>query len=262
LNLLGPDDFFVTPVETEEEVYPEKVVEESEACLEREAELVDEKEEVEVLEEMVAAKKLFAPLIFRPRRIPKSGAGGGHGHHGGPASESIDKEVVQAVIDLRNNNHNLEEEIMLLQKNIAKSEDNTHLVQAGQNLLAKHRQAVADSEQVLVSKLNIPEKSSTPSTTEVPDETSTAKPAADSDDSPHIHIVHATRCDKIKAAACFVIMATLTVVMCVWDTHLDQEAYVHGPVGLACVTECEGDLETRDFLVVTTILKLETRLIW
>jgi Na+/H+ antiporter NhaD/arsenite permease-like protein len=70
------------------------------------------------------------------------------------------------------------------------------------------------------------------------------EPFHDADDG----IIRATRSDKIKGAICFALMFALTIVTAAWETHLDKESFLRTPVGMACVTECEGDIETRDFL--------------
>ncbi|KAL7567342.1 hypothetical protein ACA910_010242 [Epithemia clementina (nom. ined.)] len=60
-------------------------------------------------------------------------------------------------------------------------------------------------------------------------------------------IIRATRSDRIKAGICFVIMLALTIVMTTWNTHMDEESFLITPVGLACLTDCYGNTETRNF---------------
>eukprot|EP00978_Attheya_sp_CCMP212_P040283 scaffold218219_cov55-Attheya_sp.AAC.4 len=60
-------------------------------------------------------------------------------------------------------------------------------------------------------------------------------------------IIRATKRDKYMTALCFFIMLGLTILVAVWETHPDEESFIFLPVGLACVTDCPGNLETRDF---------------
>ena len=60
-------------------------------------------------------------------------------------------------------------------------------------------------------------------------------------------IIRAARGDKIKTGILFMVMLALTIVVATWHTHLDEESFIHDPVGLACVTDCQGSLDTRDF---------------
>ncbi|KAL3931196.1 MAG: hypothetical protein SGBAC_011419, partial [Bacillariaceae sp.] len=69
---------------------------------------------------------------------------------------------------------------------------------------------------------------------------------ADDDDSDS-DVIRAGRSDKIRAGICFLVMVALTLVVTLWHTHRDEDVFLLGPVGLACVTNCSGDLVTRDF---------------
>jgi len=44
-------------------------------------------------------------------------------------------------------------------------------------------------------------------------------------------------------------MLAFTVVVCTWHTHIAESLFIYTPVGLACVTNCPGNLETRDFFL-------------
>ena len=79
------------------------------------------------------------------------------------------------------------------------------------------------------------------------EENNVAKPDDDDDDDDDPTILRAGRADKIKAGICFVVMLVLTLIVTLWETHLNDEAFILTPVGLACVTDCPGNLTTRDF---------------
>ena len=62
-------------------------------------------------------------------------------------------------------------------------------------------------------------------------------------------ITSATRTDKIKALVLCCIMVTFMGVCIGWETHADESHSLFGVVGVACVTECLGDIEARNFFV-------------
>jgi hypothetical protein len=62
-------------------------------------------------------------------------------------------------------------------------------------------------------------------------------------------IVRATRIDKIKALILCCLMIAFVGVCIGWETHEDESHSVFGLVGKACVTDCLGDREFRNFFV-------------
>lgn len=62
-------------------------------------------------------------------------------------------------------------------------------------------------------------------------------------------IVRATRTDKIKALILCCLMIAFVAVCIGWETHEDESHSVFGLVGKACVTDCLGDREFRNFFV-------------
>ena len=62
-------------------------------------------------------------------------------------------------------------------------------------------------------------------------------------------IVRATRRDKIQAIILAFIMIALVGVCVGWKTHEDESHSIFGLSGIACVTECLGDTQTRNFFV-------------
>eukprot|EP00551_Chaetoceros_affinis_P012656 CAMPEP_0203663646 /NCGR_PEP_ID=MMETSP0090-20130426/1210_1 /ASSEMBLY_ACC=CAM_ASM_001088 /TAXON_ID=426623 /ORGANISM="Chaetoceros affinis, Strain CCMP159" /LENGTH=812 /DNA_ID=CAMNT_0050526637 /DNA_START=17 /DNA_END=2452 /DNA_ORIENTATION=+ len=53
-------------------------------------------------------------------------------------------------------------------------------------------------------------------------------------------IIKATTYDKIKAGILFCIMIAFLGVCIGWKTHSNESNYIFGPVGIACVTPCNG----------------------
>jgi Na+/H+ antiporter NhaD/arsenite permease-like protein len=51
-------------------------------------------------------------------------------------------------------------------------------------------------------------------------------------------IIRATKRDYYWTALLGVIMLGFTIMLCVWDTHLDESALIRSPVGYACATPC------------------------
>jgi len=62
-------------------------------------------------------------------------------------------------------------------------------------------------------------------------------------------IVSATRRDKIQAIILACIMIALVGVCVGWETHEDESHSIFGLSGVACVTDCLGNSETRNFFV-------------
>lgn len=62
-----------------------------------------------------------------------------------------------------------------------------------------------------------------------------------------IAVKKATRKDYYITAFLFVLMCALTSIIAGWQTHLDESHSIFGVVGLACVTYCPGNTETKDY---------------
>ncbi len=73
--------------------------------------------------------------------------------------------------------------------------------------------------------------------------------AGESEESEHPPIIKATRFDKIRTFILALIMATLVGVCVGWKSYASESHSLFGIVGLACHTNCSGDLELRNFFV-------------
>jgi len=62
-------------------------------------------------------------------------------------------------------------------------------------------------------------------------------------------VVKATRTDRIKALVLCCLMIAFVGICIGWETHEDESHSVFGLVGTACVTDCLGDREYRNFFV-------------
>lgn len=62
-----------------------------------------------------------------------------------------------------------------------------------------------------------------------------------------INVKKATRKDYYITTFLFVLMCALTGIIAGWQTHLDESHSIFGVVGLACVTYCPGNTETKDY---------------
>lgn len=241
LDLLGPNDFFATE---DESIIPMPPTPEEE-------------------EEESAATKLFRPLRFAPRLIRRPGGGGAHGAsghgsaHGGEAPEAgglatVDEETVEAFNRYSSTNKELKLQIVSLKHKIESEEGGDsktreEVLEASDEMLKTHLSLIAD-EKLLKSKLNIePPPSAEGSPTADKEGTVTVDSESEYKDFDDSGIIRATRDDKIKCVILVCIMMFLTIVVSMWDTESNEEGYLFGPVGLACVTPCVGNLETRDF---------------
>jgi hypothetical protein len=241
LDLLGPNDFFATDDESIILMPP-----------------TPEEEEQEATE-----AKLFRPLRFAPRSIRRPGGGGAHGAsghgsaHGAAAPEggglaTVDEETVEAFHRYSKTNQELKLQIISLKYKVESEEEGysktrEEVLEASDQMIKTHL-SLREDEKFLKSKLNIEPP---PLADDVPvdmdgtvTEDSESAHQKDFDDS---GIIRATRNDKIKCGILVIIMLFLTIVVSVWDTESNEEGYLFGPVGLACVTPCEGNLETHDF---------------
>jgi hypothetical protein len=231
LDLLGPNDFFAEA----EDLIPMAALPEDE-------------------EAEAASVKLFRPLRFAPRLIRQTRAAHGASAHGsaesGPAGlATVDEETVEAFNRYARTNQDLKLQIMSLKTKVESEEGGEktrgEVLEASEQMLKTHLELKED-EKILKSKLNIEEPSIDAGAVGEDDKATDTESTGvvEIDDS---GIIRATRDDKIKCGILFCIMLFLTVVFSVWETELNEEAFLFGPVGLACVTPCKGNLTTRDF---------------
>jgi hypothetical protein len=211
-----------------------------------------EEEAVAEEEEPAAADvdSLFGPLRFKPRLfLIKGGGGYGGGGHGGGASPSsmppIDEEVEQAVTSLRETNKELEESITFIKQRIEQGEmdleERQELLHASEKL-QRSSNTMKANEQLLASKFVVPDDTGIDQKKKDGDNAN--KDFQEFDDS---NIIRATKHDKIKTAICFLLMLALTITVACWETELEEDAFIYLKIGLACVTACPGNIETRDF---------------
>ena len=250
LDLLGPNDFFATPEEltaAEEVTELPPVVKEEEEEGEEGAAVVEQQEEI----------KLFRPLRFAPRMEIRGRRAGGHGSGGGAGAaaiselSSIDEETTKAFERYSQSNDKLKLQVSSLMNRLEEEGLSDQQVKDISTQINTTQSTMAEEEKLL--KTHLLPGSSVIEREEVDrdgeqDGTGAEVGAEDTfaygfDD----EIIRANRGDKIKAGILFIIMLTLTIVVASWDTHLDEEVFIHSPVGVACVTECEGNLEYRDF---------------
>ena len=250
LDLLGANDFFGTSLEDFDEAAPtsaatEPAIEEGDEGLGKDA---DAEEEVGATSEVkTEEKKLFLPLRFAPR-VVVTGRKGGHGgsaHSTAPSvPATIDEETADAFLRYSKANEELQSELVSLTQKLdeftAKSHvsdsQRTNLSDAHSKLIDKQA-AIKDDERLLHRKLT-----SGPDDKNEEAETEEHYKEFNNDD-----IVRATRPDYIKGGILAIIMLALTISVTSWSTHLDEHSFIFDPIGLACVTPCEGNVETNDF---------------
>lgn len=272
LDLLGPNDFFIPPppmAETEE-LLP--------STPETDGEKEDGGEEAAA---NLATAKLIRPLRFAPRMFPKNQGGGGHGggvgHGGGSrlsaveeAPSSIDEETTEAFERYSQANDVLKLQISSL-SNFLKDEglESSSVSQYLDRIQETHSSMEPHEDRLkktlssrssmtrhttfstMTSDSRLGGESINPSTenqTGTGDETTDGKEDKKMDDElMDDGIIRATRTDKIKTGILFCIMLAMTIVFATWDTHLDEESFIQGPVGKACITNCIGNETTLDF---------------
>jgi hypothetical protein len=236
LDLLGPNDFFATD---DESLIPMPATPEEE-------------------EEETAGARLFRPLRFAPRLIRRPGGGGAHGagsaHGQAPEAgglATVDEETVEAFSRYSKTNQELKLQIISLKHKVESEEGDDsktreEVLEASDQMIKTHL-ALKEDEKFLKFKLQIePPPLADDSPVDI-DGTATEDTESHYKDIDDSGIIRATRDDKIKCGILMCIMLFLTIVVSMWDTESNEEGYLFGPVGLACVTPCEGNLETRDF---------------
>jgi hypothetical protein len=236
LDLLGPNDFFALPTDEPEEMVLLPIMPEDDT-----AQLDDEQGS------MTTEKRLFRPLRFAPRIGVRGNRGGGYGvGHAVEAApetipeEAVDEEMVDAFHRYSKTNQDLRLQVISLKNKLATKSDCSALMEEADSILRTHSELNPD-EQLLKRKIMKVQGSI--------DEEHECSEGIDNNikDLDNLGIIRATRRDYIKTGILFMIMVALTITVSTWKTHLDEESFIFRHVGLACVTECRGNLLTRDF---------------
>lgn len=240
LDLLGANDFFDPPQEMEETMDIQPVVcEESEDIPEGDEKVLSTANAAEE-EQQVAAKgsSLFLPLRFAPRVVAtgqRKGVHGGHGSSPAHAVAAIDEETCDAFMRYSKAHDDLHQEIVSLKQKMGTTAEFSTVSEVHNKILEK-QEAIKEDERLLRRKL-----------TSGPDSDEDRKEKEDYKEFNDDDIIRAGRSDYIKAIIIAVMMLAITISLSTWTTHVDEESYIFDPVGLACVTPCEGNLEYRDF---------------
>ena len=260
LDLLGPNDFFATPSEADEmSTVPMAVQEEGE----EEPTLKKDQEEEKEEEPTPPQKKkdLFLPLRFSPRlEIKTRRGGGGHGGGGGSMHSTpsdlgtIDEETSHSFDSYSQASADLQLQVSSLMNSLKEEGLLNEQVQEFSSQINLTRSSMEEHENLLKKKLSVSGAAANgktlPSLDSGDGNADAAEKAADDADDMYqsdTEIIKATKHDKIKAAVCFFLMLALTITVIDWEEELDTLSFLHLPVGLACVTQCEGNLEYRDF---------------
>ena len=250
LDLLGANDFFGTSLEDVEEAAPtsaapEAGIEEGGEGLGKDADA--EKEAGITSEVETEEQKLFFPLRFAPR-VVATGRKGGHGgsaHSTAPTvPATIDEVTAEAFLRYSKANEELQSELVSLTQKLDEStaksngsdSQRTNLTDAHSKLIEKQA-TIKDDERLLHRKL----------TSGTDDKDKKAETEDHYKEFNNDDIIRATRPDYIKGGILAVIMLALTISITSWSTHLDEHSFIFEPIGLACVTPCEGNVETNDF---------------
>jgi hypothetical protein len=271
LDLLGPNDFFAVPTSDEEEepgsfgapAIPDVVQEDEEVVCEA--------------GEAPREKRLFLPLRFAPPvhmgAVSKHKSGSGHTGGHGPTTESkhgpsmfvttapLPRVVEEASEVLRRQSQHSETiklQLSALQNKIDEAERDQatkEMLLSVSSRILETQLTMEEEQKKLLQKIDMEQQQHSKELASsvggedakaakiLEDEEGLGNMAVLEDD----NIVRADKCDKIKAGVVFLIMLVFTVVVCTWHTHIMDESHIYSPVGLACVTDCPGDLETRDF---------------
>jgi hypothetical protein len=257
LDLLGPNDFFAAPTEEEENIPLAPLTESAgeNAAVPEDTEPAEKDQEHALRKE--EDKTLFLPLRFS-KPILRGVGGSGHGPtpegaHG-PSMfvtkarvATFDEEASEALRRQSRHSEILRLQLSALQNKIDEEEDDEKrsILMSVSGQIVETQTAIEKDQNVLFAKMTT-QQEMTEVKKDSSDETSgDVKPAPSKFEDGGI--VRADKSDKIKAAIVFFIMLTFTVVVCTWNTHTNAESHIYSPVGLACVTDCPGNLETRDF---------------
>jgi hypothetical protein len=258
LDLMGPNDFFGPPQP------PPSICEEEQVDQQGGLQMVDETTRLDdetpeiAIQDLQAenayqeqVQKLFRPLRFAPKVTMKPKRG-----HGAvesavevvtpppPPTQALVVDPVaakEAFVRYTQANQEAKLQILSLKKQfeIVHRDD---YVQASEGVLKTYTDMKPDEqilERLLVPREEVKMTVRKGDTTDTEHETSennnnnyqdestTQSPKVLVDDG----IVHATRSDKIKAAFCFLIMLTITVIVTAWSTHAEENAHIQAPIG-------------------------------
>lgn len=238
LDLLGPNDFFAPPPMETEDLLP-----------------TTPEDEVPQHDQLEQAKPaLFRPLRFAPRMVPRNG--GAHALPPVAEASQIDEETSEAFQDYTRANDTLKLQLSSFANQLKEEGLESKSVKQFLTSINQTQSEMESHEKILKSKFSVI-STETNATSGIFGSEGASEECGAVDSGVHKiekmeeqkddGIIRATRSDKIKTAVLFCIMLGLTIIVCTWHTHLDEESFIRGPVGLACVTDCDGDLETRDF---------------
>ena len=220
-------------------------------------------------------KKLFRPLVFAPPRRPEISSGGHHGTNepatvlcGGVPTQYSDEveETIRlqeaASLALRESLTKFKssraldvqdlEAINELDAIVDSFDENTtamrsHLLPTIDEGKSLRIEAKSDSDAVTADDGALVD-------TDLEDEGSDQFKDEDDGDmsvlipaTGVINVKKATRKDYYITTFLFVLMCALTGIIAGWQTHLDESHSIFGVVGLACVTYCPGNTETKDY---------------
>jgi hypothetical protein len=221
LDLLAPDaaDFFAPPPLSGE--FVPGTIEESQPFQPEDDEA---KRGTEELETEAKEVKLFRPLRFAPAAISKS-ASVRAGRGAGTSEQEVDEEVVKCIEKQAEHNVELKNQMKALYDQL-ETVDSDFVEDLRRTQEALDYDIEFLQRKVLNKKVStIPENEQEVGVLEEKEE--------DGD------IIRATRSDYYWTAFLGVIMLAFTIVLCTWDTHLDESALIRLPVGYACATPCD-----------------------
>lgn len=228
LDLLASEEanFFAPPLESERLAPNDsfKELDEEEVIVKEAPEEATAEQEVEV--------KLFKPLRFAPPTVAR---GGGSHHHATttpPAADPIDDETRKTVERQVTHNQTLKNQMETLYTKLD-GNDNEFL----QELRQTQEELDADTS-YLQRKILLQQQQQQPPI-ETIQEDQDDEDAALMAEEENSDILKANRNDYRWTALLAAIMVGFTVMICVWDTHLDESALIRSPVGYACATPCE-----------------------
>jgi Na+/H+ antiporter NhaD/arsenite permease-like protein len=192
--------------------------------------------------------KLFRPLRFAPFSGDRSGGHGGHGggHGAAPGTDASPAEPDEATIMAveRQVEHN--ETLKLQLHTLYEKMDAQHDSEFMQDLRAT--QEGIDADTILLQDKILHKKAHASERVSIIDEETEGD--GDIDEDGEIDkliedeyeykgdIIRATKSDYYWTGLLGVIMLAFTIMLCVWDTHLDESALIRSPVGYACATPC------------------------
>jgi Na+/H+ antiporter NhaD/arsenite permease-like protein len=189
----------------------------------------EEEEDVEEGKEERKEVKLFRPLRFAPKTVDKSGGGGRGPHHGGDLVEEIDEETRLIVEKQVETNQVLKMQLKSLYSKID-GVDNEFLQD-----IRKTQEDMERSTDFLEAKLL--KRQPVGTILEEGEEGDEIEKVAEEDEIDS-GIIKASKKDLRLTTLLAVIMTAFIIMICTWNTHLDETALIRSPVGVACATPC------------------------